>query len=445
MSKMKRKVLIIAYRFPPAGGGGVQRTLKFVKYLPLFGWEPVVLTVKPWGLELRDDTMLQEIPKDIKIYRTFALDPIKIHQLFKQMQQKKDNLCSAIHDKESSKRDPLRAIKDIIHLVSIPDTEVGWFPFAVLRGKKIIDTENIDCIYSTSGPYTCHLVALCLKQWTNSPWVADFRDPWTQHQFASYRFKTRLKIEENMELRILKTADRVVTVTKPFADGFSHKYHQVSRDKFNVITNGYDANDFSSILSVSQRSHKFTIVHTGSFFALRTPKYFLKALRLLLDETPLLKEDIEVVFAGRLEASDKRIIHDLGLEDVVKLMCYVSHQEAISLLSNSDMILLILANTESSVYPGKIFEYMAIGKPVLTLAPTDGIAAALIRKTKTGVVVNSEDVTAIKNEIRKMYEQYKEGILAINPDLSIIRQYERKALTKDLAVILNEVVTDSLS
>ena len=248
-----------------------------------------------------------------------------------------------------------------------------------------------------------------------------------------------------MELKVFKTADRVVTVTKPFADGFCQKYHEVSRDKFSIITNGYDADDFSSIPSVNRKSHKFTIVHTGSFFALRAPKYFLKALRLLLDEIPSLKEDIEVVFAGRLEARDERIIHDLGLEDVVKLMGYISHQEAISLLSNSDVILLILASAESSVYPGKIFEYLAIGKPVLALVPPDGISAGLIRKTKTGVVVNPEDVTTIKNEIRRMYEQYKKRTLAVNPDLSVIRQYERKTLTRDLAVVLNEVVRDSLS
>ena len=163
MSKIKRKVLIIAYSFPPAGGSGVQRTLKFVKYLPLYGWEPIVLTVQSWGLELWDDTMLQELPEDTKIYRTFALDTIRIHQFFKQMHQRKDNHYSTIHDKENSRRDPLRSIKDIIHLVSIPDTRVGWLPFAVLRGKKIIDTENIDCIYSTSAPYSSHLVALCLN------------------------------------------------------------------------------------------------------------------------------------------------------------------------------------------------------------------------------------------------------------------------------------------
>jgi len=446
MAKKRRKVLIVAYRFPPIGGGGVQRTLKFVKYLPLYGWDPVVLTVKPWGLELRDDTMLHEIPEGIQIYRTFAFDLIRINQLFKQMCRRKGSHPSPVCDKTNNRRDLFRAVKDIIHLVSIPDIEVGWLPFAVLQAKKIINTEHVDCVYSTSGPATAHLVGLCLKHWTNRPWIADFRDPWTQQHFASHRSIKRLKIEENLELRVLKAADRAITVTKPIADAFYQKYDQVSPGKFSVITNGYDANDFSSTPSViKKKSQKFIIVHTGSFYALQTPIYFLKALRLLLDETPSIQRDIEVVFAGRWETRDDKIVHDLGLKNVIKFVGYVAHQEGICLLSNSDVLLLIIASTAVNVYSGKIFEYLAIKKPILALVPPEGVAAVLIKKTRTGVVVNPEDIIPIKNEILRMYKRYKAGTLTINPELSIISKFERKSLTNDLAVILNEVIAESKS
>lgn len=440
---MNRKVLVVAYWFPPMGGGGVQRTVKFVKYLQIYGWEPVVLTVKPWGLELKDDTMLQEIPENVKVYRTFSFELIRIYQVIKHRLRKRGDHPSTEHYNKNDIKDPLRAVKDIIHLLSVPDTEIGWLPFAVLQGKKIIATENIDCIYSSSGPPTCHLIALCLKQWTNLPWVADFRDPWTQHQFASYRYKTRLKADEFLELMALKTADKLLTVTQAFADGFSQKYNQVPHNKFKVITNGYDADDFLKIPSATKRKNrKFTIVHTGSFLGLRTPKFFLNALKLLLDETPSLRKNVEVIFAGRLETKDTTTICDLGLEDVVKLVGYVSHQEALSLLSNSDVILLILASVEKGVYPGKIFEYLAVGKPVLALVPQNSIAAELIEKTKTGAIVDSEQVTSIKDVIRRMYERYKDKTLTIHPDLSVVEQYERKRLTRDLSATFNQVLLE---
>jgi glycosyltransferase involved in cell wall biosynthesis len=440
---MNRKVLIVAYWFPPFGGGGVQRTVKFVKFLQAYGWDPVVLTVKAWGLELRDNTMLKEIPKNVRVYRTISFEPIRIYQVIKRIWSKNSGQPPLKDNNGSSTKDLLRLIKDVIHLLSIPDTEIGWLPFAVLQGKKIIETENIECIYSSSGPPTCHLIALCLKQWTNLPWVADFRDPWTQHQFASYRYKTRLRVDESLELMALKTADKLLTVTQAFADGFSQKYNQVPRNKFKVITNGYDADDFSKIPSATeQKNRKFTIVHTGSFLGLRTPKFFLNALKLLLDETPSLRKDIEVIFAGRLETKDKKVVCDLGLEDVVKLVGYVSHQEALLLLSNSDVILLILASVETGVYPGKIFEYLAVGRPVLALVPQNGIAAELIEKSKTGAIVDSEQVTSIKDAICRMYERYKDKTLTIHPDLSVVEQYERKRLTRDLAATFNQVLLE---
>jgi glycosyltransferase involved in cell wall biosynthesis len=232
-----------------------------------------------------------------------------------------------------------------------------------------------------------------------------------------------------------------LTVTKPFAEGFLKRWPQLPRSKFSVITNGYDEEDFINILTPKRpRSKKFTMVHIGSFLAIRTPKYFLEGLRLLLEEVPSLQKKIQVLFAGRWEARDERLINDMKLTDIIKLKDYISHQEAISQLYNSDVLLLILAGTETGVYPGKIFEYLAAAVPILALVPKDGIAAELIKTTRAGMVVNHNDIGNIKKAILTMYQQHTDGNLAINPDHSVINKFERKRLTKSLAATLDQVL-----
>lgn len=438
--RMKHKVLMIAYSFPPRGGGGVQRTLKFVKYLRLFDWEPVVLTVKSRQHELWDDSMIEEIPEGVSTYRTFAVDPLNMYQYFKRWPAPRSfSHAGSTYGKDTG--DLLRVMKDIVHCLSVPDTQIGWLPFAVLKGKKIIETENIDCLYSTSAPATAHLIALCLKRWKNLPWVADFRDAWEQHPFAVYQWKLRLKVEERLERAVLQTADRLVTVTSPIAEAMSRKNSQAVQNKFSVITNGYDENDFRDLpLANKTEPDKFTIVYTGSFYDLRTPRFFLEAMKRLLIEKPLLRDQIEAVFAGRWEEKDKEMIGYMGLEDVVKMKGYVTHDESLHLLNNGTALLLILVSNEVGVYTGKIFEYLAVKKPILALVPSSGIAADLIRETKSGIVVDSEDVNAIKNAIFDMYSEYKKGTLAVRNNDSIIQQYERKNLTQQLATLFDGLI-----
>jgi len=434
ISKMEKKVLMIAYSFPPKGGSGIQRTLKFVKFLHLYGWISVVLTVKDWGHELRDETLLNEIPEGTKIYRTFSFELIRIYWVIEKRFGKRQNF-SPIKDSKN-KNGVLRKIKNIIHTFTVPDPAIGWFPFALFSAIRIIKKEKVNCIYSTSAPYTSHLVALLLKKIFGLPWVADFRDLWTQHPFSTSPQNLRMKIEERMEYKVLKTADRIVVATDHIGESFLLKYPAIAKDKFKTITNGYDLDDFRALQP--KVFSKFTITYVGSFYSIRTPKYFLQALRMLIDEKPTVRNNMQVLFIGKFDPRNYQLLDDLELQNVVTVYNYVFHQEAVQYMLGSDILLLILPPNAVGVYTGKIFEYIASKRPILALVPEDGSAAKLIKETKSGFIVNPTDVCKIKDCLHELYLKYEKKQLKIFPDFSNFGRFERKRLTGELVSIFTE-------
>lgn len=404
---------MISYHFPPLAGAGVFRTLKFVKYLPGFDWQPIILSINKSKFVPEDETLIEEIPKLVKIYRTNTIES-KIYTWGPSF--------IGINPK----------------WYQIPDAFLGWLPFALSKAKEVVKKEKPSVIYSTSPPATSHLIAMLLKEKTGLPWVADFRDPWTDFFTTSYPTKIHRNIEEHLEHKVAKYADKIILNTEPNRIGFLKNYPDISPKKCITIMNGYDPDDFKNI--EIKKSAKFTITHTGTFVGRRSPTFFLEALRNAIRERETLKRDMEVTFVGRLPREYWNIANKYGLNEIVKEGGYVSHEKAIKYMVDSTCLLLVklLGKGSEGLLPGKIFEYIASGTPIIATVPTDSIAADLIKETNTGKVINTNDVDGIKNAILDFYDKWKNNKLTMDQNWDVIKKYSRKELTIKLANIFNE-------
>jgi glycosyltransferase involved in cell wall biosynthesis len=330
---------------------------------------------------------------------------------------------------------PFYALRATPKWIFIPDINVGWLPFAVRRGEQIIKKEGIDVIYATAPIYTSLLIACLLKRRTGKPLVIDFRDPWTQNVFTKYPTKLHRKIEEKLEKYVLMTADYIITATEPMRLKLIEK-HPFLKGKCATITNGFDPEDFKG-LTRSPNREKFAITFTGYLYGLRTAKYFLIALKELFKEKNEVKDKIQVLFAGPTSKQTKDLVRDLSPPNVLKLVGYVSHQESLKLMLDSDLLLLIIAPEEPYTYTTKLFEYLGTKRPILALVPPQGVAADLIRSTKAGIIVPPKDTNSIKQAIFKLFQEWERGDLrTIQSDVS---EYDRKVLTEKLSEVFRRV------
>jgi len=409
-----KKVLVIAYHFPPLGGGGVFRTLKFVKYLPQFGSLPYVLTVKNPMYADKDPTLLKEIPPKVKVFRSFSFE----HKVLWAPGKLKINL----------------------KWFYIPDIAIGWLPLTVRAGVKIIKKENIDIIYATCPFYTTLIIGFLLKRKTKKPLVIDFRDPWTDNPFAKYPTKLHENIEKKMEKKVLTYADYVIVAGDSLKNGLVRKYPFL-KSKIEVIMNGFDPEDFKD-LKMREPTNKFTITYTGSLYGIRTARPFLLALKELTEEKADLRKKLEIVFIGNYGKETPLLVKNFGLEDIVKLVKYVPHKECLELMVNSHALLLLITSKdprEREVLTGKLFEYLASQRPILAIAPENGAAAKIIKSLKAGTVVPPDNIQLIKQTILESYEKWKQGKLARTT--IDITKYDRSFQTQRLAQIFERVAT----
>ena len=444
MKKAKR-VLIIAYSFPPCGLVGALRPFKFAKYLPDYGWEPVILARKVDNhLREIDESLLDQLKPCLKISRVTGIEPKDWFQKF--LKQNSDgNLKIRKADNHFiAKKYFIELLKRFWRTwVEIPDSHIGWFPFAFLKAFKIIRKEKIDVIYSTSDPFTSHLIGLCLKMITKKPWVADFRDPWTQYSLYEYHSNTRKKIDESLERRFLRVADLITVTSDLTAKGFITKYPSVERAKIITITNGFDPFDFKGF-NFEKKNPKFTITYTGNFFLVSSSNKFLEAVYEFLGLHPHVRSKIIIRFIGLLDNFSQQLIDSLALHDVVKYLGYVPYRNSLQYQAESDVLLLTrsLGEGNASTIPAKLFEYLAIRKPILALIPTEGDAAKLVREAKCGVVVSPDDKDMIRESIYDLYSKYETHDLAANTDTFVLKRYERKYLTNRLSKLFNTLIPD---
>ena len=409
-----KKVLVVAYHYPPVGGGGVFRTLKFTKYFSQFGFRPYVLTVKNSMYTPKDLSLVKDVPPDVKIIATFSFE----HRLLRAS----------------------RLLNISPEWFFVPDTNVGWLPFAIRAGRKIILQENIDVIYVTAPIWTSLLIGCLLKERMKKPLVVDFRDPWTINPYHKPPTKFHAKIENCLEQRVMAIADYVITVSQPYKSRLIEKYPFL-KNKFEVIMNGFDPDDFKYLKRQSLQG-KLKIVHTGSLYGLRSPKNFLFALHKLFQEKPALRKEIEVQFIGNYGKEAPMIVNNLGLNDSVRCIRYMSHKKCLELLVNSHVLLLIIASEgtkTSGIVTGKLFEYLFSGRPILAIASKESVAAEIVQSTKAGIVVSS-NAEIIKNAILEFYEKWKKGKLISTTEMASINRYNRKVLTRKLVRIFEKVV-----
>lgn len=442
----RKKVLIIAYIFPPLGGSGVQRTLKFIKYLREFGWEPIVVTVGEANFYFRDETMLSEIPEDLQILRiheTSAIGSQDVQQLLALYQGVvQDAALMAEYIQELN-----RSKENFKKFIFLPEQRIVWAKTVLDKIPSEIDFEAIDGIYTTSGPYSDHIVGFYLQQKYGKPWVADFRDEWTNNPYLPHVDKRHIvyKIQRRMEEVIVNNAHKVLSTTELAAENYI-KGFRLNREKVVTITNGYDEDDFQAIGIAERERRKFTIVHNGIFYMIRTPETFLQAIRNLIRKKLLPKAEIEIAFTSTdNEEHWKRYVEELNLAEVVTFHGYLSHQDSLTLAAKADLLLLVVGAGESNkaVYTGKVFEYLRLSKPILALSPRGSLVEALIQRTGRGENINFNDIEGMENYLLRVYRAWREGKIENLPVTDEVKQYERRELTKRLSEILNEIAASN--
>ena len=418
-----RKVLVITYYWPPAGGPGVQRWLKFVKYFRDFGVEPVLYIPENPHYPLLDESFLQDIPNDLKIYRHNIKEPYRIAAIFSSKKTKRIS-SGIIQTKNQSFLE--KALLWIRGNLFIPDARKFWVKPSVSFLKDVLEKEGIDTIITTGPPHSVHLIGYYLKQAKSLKWIADFRDPWTT---IGYHEKLKLtsyaeKKHKQLESDVLNTADKIIvtsTTTK-------HEFKQLTNKPIKVITNGFDGD---MAVSVGLDS-KFTLAHIGSLLSGRNPKNLWKVLSDLVNENIDFKNALQLRFIGVVSEEILASLADLGLQDFIEIVGYVSHQEALSYQKSSQVLLLVEIDSQDTIgiIPGKLFEYMAAKRPILGVGPVNWEVADIVNKTETGRIFDYADDIALKNVLLSWFQDYQKGELLISS--GSIEQYSRRELTRKL-------------
>lgn len=431
------KALIITYYFPPSGGAGVQRTLKFIKYLRSFGWEPIILTVRNADYPAYDETLQNELPKNLHIYRSKIIEPYKLYRKLTGKSENSSADISTLTLSDSQKQKFGEKLSEWIRAAFfIPDARMIWYFFAVRLGKKIIKNENINLIYSTAPPYTTHLIANKLSKLSGLPWVADFRDSWIGWlSTPQKRPKLSRYIESKMEGSVLKNASKILTVSNGVKNDLLSRHAFLNDNRWVLLTNGYDASDFDDI-TAAYKSDAITITYTGSMYGNRNPEYLLKALEKILETQPDIKDKILIRIVGRVGDAITENIKKSSAAPLFEIIEYVPHSKSLEYLLSTDIALLIIddAPANKGILTGKLFEYIGAAKPILALAP-EGEAAAIIRAEQLGVVIKPNDIESIKDYLLRLLDSP-----TFKTRIKSVEKFDRKLLTKNLADIFNVMI-----
>ncbi len=427
-----KKLLIISYDFPPALAG-VRRILKWIQYLPQFGWRCAVLTVKDVRTPQRDQTPLSWLKeKGVPIFRCCSLDPYRLAQKIHPQKQPVVKNTSVASVKSKSFLNMLR------RWIFIPDDRCGWIPFAAAKGIGVIRKIKPDAILTTSFPNSAHIVGVLLKRLTGILWVADFRDAWTQNPLL-FKSPTPVHRIANhiLEKSVAKNCDLLLGVSDPITDYFKSLVPN-QKAKIHTLTNGYDETDFTGL--TPHPPSKFTLVYTGTLFGKRTPLVFLEAVKRLLSEHPDWRADFEILFYCTLEGAVLRRIKELGLADITRVEGFRPYKESLQHQLDAAVLLLFIAPEVNAevMLTQKVFEYLWARRPILAMVP-EGACRKLLRSFDEPHIVHPSDVAGIEAHLKKLYKDWKSGRTTIGKRDGI-SAYERLALTERLASLLDELM-----
>lgn len=424
-----KKVLLVTYYWPPAGGPGVQRWLKFVSYLPQFGIEPIVYIPENPAYPIVDENLQNQVPEGITIIKQPIREPASFAK--KLFSNKTKQLQSGILPSRKASF-ATRCMLYIRANFFIPDARVGWVKPSVAYLKKYCKENHINTLITSGPPHSLHLIGLQLQKEIGVKWLADFRDPWTTiHYFAQLPLRKRaIKKHEKLEKKVLSAADIITVTSKPT----KIEFQKLTNKPIHVVTNGYDAKQLPK--ETISLDNKFSIAHIGSLLSDRNPKLLWKALADLLMAYPGLKEDLQITLAGVVSDEVLKSLADAGLENYVHNLGYISHTEAIRLQHASQILLLLEMDKEETkvILPGKLFEYMAAKRPILALGPVGGAIASILEETNAGDYYTYQEFNAIYNYLAQQYKSYKtEGVRIQSHGVGA---YSREAVSRKMAAIL---------
>jgi glycosyltransferase involved in cell wall biosynthesis len=418
------KVLIITYYWPPSGGAGVQRWLKFSKYLPEFGWEPIILTVDPEyaAYPVTDNSLTDDLPSSLKVHRTPATNYFSVYN--------KDKTKIPTAGFANSVNNTLKGkfMRFIRGNFFIPDPRRGWNKYAFRKACEVIEKEKTGVVVTTSPPHSTQLIGLKIKKkYPQIKWIADLRDPWTDIYYYNQFYPTIVSrmVDSGLEKKVLRRADRIIIVGPSLKNLFSQKVPGIS-EKTEVITNGYDEDDFGE--QIISNPEVFTISYIGTLSDAYPVKGFLGALKGFKDEG----NSFILRFIGTIPEKQKESVISLIGNTNVEFINSVSHNSAISYMAGSSVLLLIIPDHQSnkSIITGKLFEYMATGKPVLCLGPADGDASKILKSAEAGETFDYNDISSIRNFLYKTLNNQNHS------GSESKKIYSRRELTRRLNEIL---------
>ena len=425
-----KRVLIITYYWPPAGGPGVQRWLQFVKYFKDFDIDPVVYVPENPSYPLLDESFEVEVPSGVAVIKLPIKEPYRFAKVLSRKKTKQISSGIISNKKQSFVEKLMLFVRGNYF---IPDARVGWVKPSVTFLKKYISENPVDVIITSGPPHSLHLIGLQLKKELNLKWIADFRDPWTTiHYHKSLRLMSKAKRKhKTLEKEILTEANLIV-VTSPTT---KNEFELITKKPIEVITNGYG--EFAKIPRALDTS--FSISHIGSLLSERNPKVLWEVLSEITSENTDFKRDLELKLAGIVSKEIVDSIFNAGLKGNCKLLGYVSHSEAIQLQQNSGVLLLVEIDSEDtkSIIPGKLFEYLAAGRPILALGPKDSDIEGIINETKSGKFYNYSQKDALKSHLLELYSDFKKGSLKVSSEG--IEKYSRRELTKRMSEIIKRL------
>ncbi|WP_348825366.1 glycosyltransferase family 4 protein [Flavobacterium aestuarii] len=427
-----KKILIITYYWPPAGGPGVQRWLKFAKYLPDFDIQPVVYVPENPTYPIVDANLEKEVSEKVIVLKNKIFEPYQLASFFSKNKTKK--ISSGIIPNKKKQTSLDKILLWIRGNLFIPDARVFWVKPSIAYLEKYILDNNIDTIITSGPPHSLHLIGLCLKEKFDLTWLADFRDPWTTIGYhKSLRLSTlAARKHKALEYRVLNTADTIIVTSKTT----KAEFEAITRKPITVITNGYD----NEPASKATLDSKFSLAHIGSFLSERNPAILWESLAELIQEIPDFKMHLELKLIGAVSQEILDTISQFNLDSYLNNLGYISHSEAVMHQRNSQVLLLIEINSEEtkSIIPGKLFEYMVSCRPIIAIGPKDSDFSQIITETNTGVFFEYNEKEKLKSTIISYYNQFLDGKLqsyAVG-----LQKYSRKNLTSELAQLIKSKI-----
>ncbi|WP_431611197.1 glycosyl transferase family 1 [Chryseobacterium sp. 'Rf worker isolate 10'] len=427
----QKKILIITYYWPPAGGPGVQRWLKFAKYLPDFGWKPIIYTPENPSYPLLDETLMKDVPENIEMVRTKIWEP---YQLAEKLNKSNKKFKAGQFDVGKNQSWKSKLSIWVRGNFFIPDARVFWVKPSVTFLEKYLKENNINTIVTSGPPHSLHLIGLGLKnKIPNLKWIADFRDPWTEISYYKHLKLTKSsdKKHRQLESAVFKKAD--ITLATSYTD--AENFRKAGANAV-CITNGFDESDSDEKVKGQKAENKFTLSYIGVLEQLRNPENLWKTLDELIIENTDFAANFSLKFVGRIDDKILQTIENSKLKNHILNLGYLSHGKAVEEMQNSDLLLITNFPNESSkgIIPGKIFEYLASGKQIISFGPDKADVAKILEETQAGKHFNYQDTETVKKFILEKFELWKNGSLLENTQH--IEQFSRRNLTRQLTEVL---------